>query len=624
MWRGVIAACGVLATWCAHATAQPQGSLGPPAPDTAMRAFAWASGFVRGAEPERVADEPVAVPGACIVLRIEGERVGFGVSFDPEHALRQAATQAAEAMTRAMPQGRDVVQEELRRKLIASATMSLELAGPLVPIRPETFAEVDAQVEPGLEGVAVRRGEGVVGAFPGWSMGAGMPPSRALQAAVCTAMGDPNLALPGTPTGEAGPAGREHGLTFYKFAVTHLAQTRAGGEPVFLYRGGRVVEPSQITRDSLRWMADSLAEHLIARLGEREAAPGASEPAAKEAGGFEPRRVKTVLGTYQPATGQGDDATVFERSLAAYALGVYARRVGVGSAQGTSAVAGAHQMLPSLRTDRAADELPWRDPAAAAMLFLAVREVAACEPGSSRLDPDGLAALDAAVASLCDDEGVWRADVPGGARGLGALALAARARDARDAGMDGAEGMRRRASAAVRAVFRETNPARLVSQMPWLGQAEVMLAGDQVPSAAMLRDMRDMCWTRQVPPDAGPDALDLAGGLSLAGAGSDRPTWHGLRPVCFLAAMLGDARLTDDKEVLPQTGRLLASLRYVRQLMVDESSAYNAVERDRALGGVRTATWEASQPIEASALALLTVEASQKALDAAACRLGRK
>jgi hypothetical protein len=84
--------------------------------------------------------------------------------------------------------------------------------------------------------------------------------------------------------------------------------------------------------------------------------------------------------------------------------------------------------------------------------------------------------------------------------------------------------------------------------------------------------------------------------------------------------MLADARVTSVAERPAEIGRLLAGLRYLRQLTADESVAWMAVDAQSLAGGVRAAPWDTSQPIDASAMTLLAVLRSAQALDALAGR----
>jgi hypothetical protein len=166
--------------------------------------------------------------------------------------------------------------------------------------------------------------------------------------------------------------------------------------------------------------------------------------------------------------------------------------------------------------------------------------------------------------------------------------------------------------------------------MPWLGSAELRLAelkGQRdVPAAVALRQMRKMMWEHQVGPmddsamESKGGGLDAVGGIVFSArvAGSPgRPTWNTARPLAFTATMLGDPRLTDTAERNLELARVLAGLRFLRQLEADDFTAWMYPNRSRSRGGVRIAQWDQRMPPDASAMSLLAVCETIKYLDRA-------
>src|SRR5207249_4098581 len=96
-----------------------------------------------------------------------------------------------------------------------------------------------------------------------------------------------------------------------------------------------------------------------------------------------------------------------------------------------------------------------------------------------------------------------------------------------------------------------------------------------------------------------------------------RATWNTARPLAFGATMLADQRLTGDKERGLELARVLAGLRFLRQLEADDATAWMYPNRSRALGGVRSAPWDQRMPPDASAMSLLAVCETMKYLDRA-------
>jgi hypothetical protein len=175
-----------------------------------------------------------------------------------------------------------------------------------------------------------------------------------------------------------------------------------------------------------------------------------------------------------------------------------------------------------------------------------------------------------------------------------------------------------RAERALRAIYRETRESDLVAQMPWLYFAEETLANgrDQIPAAPSLRNVRDMIIKHQLTDaDAGDEGLDLIGGIVYTRNGAALPTAQSARAIAFLCAAVADSRVTSTSESITQLSPALSGLRFLRQLTMDPASAHIAIAPTIAIGGVQSAAWDTSQPIEATAISLLAACEMLDALD---------
>jgi hypothetical protein len=176
------------------------------------------------------------------------------------------------------------------------------------------------------------------------------------------------------------------------------------------------------------------------------------------------------------------------------------------------------------------------------------------------------------------------------------------------------------ADSAVRWVLRDATAGDLVARMPWLGWAEVQLAalkGEKIAAATALREMRTLTWQHQVSA-TDPAASDVQGG---GGGGPDMiggivfdagakgatvlPTWQTARPLVFIAAMLPDTRLTKDDERLPEIARLVGTMRFLRQLQMDDGTMWMCQNRRKSFGGIRGSLWDQRMPADASAMTLM-------------------
>lgn len=529
-----------------------------------------------------VGDEP-GVPAAAVLLRGSGMILGRGSSTTPGACIREALTRAMRDAQRGLGVPEDARLQERMRALGARVTLSLELAHQLTPFQPETLADATLEISPGIEGVAVRLGTRLDVTFPSTMLLRRTSPGWAYRSLVGR-LGD-NAAGGLRPVQELA----DDGFVFYRFGVTHLAQRDADTPPVFLKRGGRIIPTGEVNTRTLREMGDGLAGYLDRLRTSEIIGVG-------------------LRGTYNPTNDDYEPALASARQLAlvSYALGRYARS-GWGE-RGRAALAEelSNELLLYLGDRHRVRPLAG-DATVAALVVLA----------------DGLGvgdAEDVRIRAMLDDAGATldialeRPDlVPPPIRGLVAHALAVRG--LRDG--ESLEGAR----AFVRMVFSETPPERLTGQMPWLGWAELALADGRVPAAVGLRQMRELVWTHQLQfADTASEAADLIGGIVFTRAKNPLPTWQTVRPLAFIATMLGDERLTEPAEVAKEISSLVRSLRFMRQLCVDESSGMLMPNPGRAMWGVRSALWDHRISPNACAMALLTVCESLESLDRIAKR----
>lgn len=623
----LVAVCGVPQGLEARqdAPGQPAAAAGPldpapPDPAASMALYRTVEAWVRD---WRVPMDPAGqrpLAAAAVTLRREGLVVGRGVSVSPDPAggagVLMLATKAAMDEARAkLPVERGTLEQEGLRAFAPSLTISVELAGQPVPIQPVEAQDLVAMVAPGLEGVAVRLGERMEAMFPERMLTAGMDASVAAGAAVSKASRDPLLSLE-----KPGDLRSKHGAVYYRFAVSHLAQTEAGGTPVFLHRGGRVVSMREMDAAGLRAWADQLAAHLI--------------PAAPPDQHFGP-----TPGTLDPLTGERDPEAADMRAAALVggALLRYSRSPAADPDEQRRALAAAEYVLTGL-CEKYEDGSEEVEPVAAALTQWAM-DLYRSDPAKSYPDsrlahveqfslaalwggyeeakagPDGKPATPRFIP-LQYGEDTWKGG-SGGAIAAGMTASAAEI--ARPEAFPDAPKV---AAGAVRKTFLATPAAQLVSQMPWLGWAELRLSptGD-VPAAAALREMRAMVWQNQLKREDLPaGSEDLAGGIMFTASKQPLPTWQSARPLAFVATMLGDPRLTSDAEVPGEVAKLLGSLRFLRQLTASEVEARMYVNPGTAVGGVRSSLFDQRMPPDATAMTLLTVCETLKSLDAIQAR----
>ncbi|MCL4743031.1 MAG: hypothetical protein KJZ54_12605 [Phycisphaerales bacterium] len=598
-WDNV--ACGVVAALCVavHGFTAVQAAgqgLREPTPAEAMRAFQRVEWWIAAWDaPERAAAErglerprpggegETPAAGACVTVRLGGAVLARESSLDSGgDGVARAASAAMGAVEERMSVVRDATWRDRMVALAPTLELTLELAGPLVPLTEAELASPSSMLSPGLHGVAVRVGESWRATFPAEMLASGAPFEIELSSLVARAVGDPQL-------GARSPAdlARTEGAAFYRFRTVHLAHPARGEPPVFLYRGAKLVERSSLGTGDLRALADRYADHLMARRW-------------RDAGRY------GMVGTLLPVAGRAEPpfAPPLQQGLVAFALAEYAGVAGPERAERARSFA--LSLLGDLSVVEPGEADPLRDAASVALLWAAAHRLDAGANGGAEVR-EFADALDAAMVGL-DGAGLG---APPSARD--AVVIWARAIRAGAGLADGAAVER-----DLRAVYAATDAASVVSLLPWLGWAELALhPSGEVPAAQALWVVRDLVWEHQLTDqDATADSLDLVGGVVFTRSEHPLPTWHTVRVLPFMATMLADGRLTETERVLPELSRLLASLRFVRQLTADEAACHLYADRERAAFGVRSAPWDQRMPPEATALALLTLTEAFRALDA--------
>lgn len=532
--------------------------------------------------------DPAGTTGACVTLRLGGRVLGRGTSVSDDgstvwRAARDAYVQAVESL----PVEDDALRTRRVEEMTPRITLDLQLAGALTPMLVEDDAGVATQVSPGIDGVAVRVGSRIDAVFPGAMLSTGTSSVDALRVAMS------RLNLPPRPLPELRKA---TGLTIYRFPVRHLAQPREQAPPEFLYRGSRTIALTEVTGVRLREAAAAIANHIVSH-----AWPGV-EPCG-------------MTGDYLPLTDRYEPviAPPLEQAACAFALARYATTPGITERDASKARRFAAEIIERLAIIAPDEEDPLATPLSAAMWLAAHHTLKHSEIAGGAPDDFVKKAQAAALSTVALEDAAlsWTDQAPTAGRSVIALALALASRDD--------DAIRPIATATTRSLFRDTDAARLVSEMPWLGWAELALhTGDvELPAAVALIEMRRTTDAFRISDsDLNSAGADLVGGIIFSRSRAPLPTWSTLRPLALLATMLGDPRLTKTEDVVLELSHLRPSLRYLLQLVIDDPLMHMYRDRDRSLGGVRPAVWEQSAALEPASMALLTLSEALRSMDA--------
>ncbi len=529
--------------------------------------------------------------GVCVILRRGGRVFGTGVDTTGDELMLRRAVGRAIGEVLGSPAVAALPPEEIARAGRAM-TLELEVAGPLVPLLGRTFAEIAQQLEPGLDGVALRRGDRV----------AMLPPARMratnttgrierLLPPLAVELGLNILTLP--------ELARRFDVSLYRFRTTHLAQAAPGDPPFSTLRGDVLVTDDQVTRAAIKDLALGIAEHLA----------GSMAPVEEPVG---------LMGTYLPAADRYEPliAPPPEQALAAWALARYSRVRGLDEEVAARMAGCSGRILDELGRVSQGE----RDPLTSSVTCATIVQ-AFLEHGFSREGDEAPPLFLQAAATVRD---AWKptgfVDVEEGlpvAPHAQALIVSAMSRllSVDHMGFDAAV-----VRQAIDAAWDSVPAHRRISLMPWIGWAEADFAAatGQPIAAGPLREMRDLLDASRLGMTARADGADLAGGFSLDPHRPWLATSQSLRPAVLLAWMIRQPAITPPDETQAALGRMLQTVRFVMQLAVRDSLVWSCPDPRRALGGIRTATWDWDQPVPAQALGLATATETLLSLDAVA------
>ena len=556
-----------------------------PAAGACLEAFQRVDSWIRAGFSVPSESQPIDPPGttaACVTVRLNGKVLGRSTVSSPEGTLvwaaaRGAALQAIESA----PTQRDATRDEQLRDIARRATLDIQFAGQLTPLMGESFVDAAQRLNPGVDGVAMRVGDRLALVFPGTMLSTNSTTAEALSA--CAGL----LELPPV---DLASLRKDHNAIVYSFRAQQLAQPLAGREPVFLFRGGRVITPTEVSLAQLTAFANGLANRMNALR-------------------FPGDRPLGLLGDYQPWNGKHQPivAPARDQALALYALGRYATSPAIDAANSARAARTFWTVFADFIKVDPSETNPLEDPVAAAFITLALRASPERPPGMPRPpttvnDPTVAALL--AVRGAFDPEKGWKESLRPSERAAIAFALADAARTKPDDAK-----RRARADAAVRSLFREATPGTLVAYMPWLLDAELALAGtSDIASLPALLEFRDLVWRHQLTlADAGPENADLIGGIVFTAGRNPLPTAQSARPMAALARMTFDTRFTPRDQVPAELARLMSSLRFLRQLAVDDALLHMMQDDQLSRWGIRNSPWDQTLTLDASAMALLTL-----------------
>lgn len=591
--RGVRATVGLVLAAALALPCRAEQAVEPlPDPGDVVAAYGTLRDWLTAFRLPRPDDDASRLPlrdatGVCVILRHSGRVVGVGADWSGGGLMvRRAAARAlgevlADPSVSSLP---DSVIQDIGRSL----TLELEVGGALVPLVGRTFDMVAAQLEPGLDGVAMRRGDDLALLFPA-QMRAANTAGRAerVLGPLAADLGLAPMTLPELL--------KRFPLSIYRFGATHLTQAAPDTPPFATVRGDTLVDDADVTRQALEDLAASLAARLA----------GSISPLDDPLG---------LMGTYRPVADRYDPliAPPLDQALGAWALARYGAH-----AQATDASNAAARILDEMRLVVAGEDEPLADAGVCAAVVYAALELEGALGGDGEREQFVAEAVACVSGAFVPKQGFARTGdgltVPPHTQALIAAAMARLL--VTGSQRVGPQEVRE----AIDATWESVPPHRQVALLPWLGWAEsdwAAATGRPNPAAERLRGIREYLDASRVGSADRPGPPDLAGGLVLSSGDRLAATAQTVRPASYLATMIRDPDLTRPDEAAVALGRHLKTMRFVMQLTVRDGSVWAYRNAPAARGGIRAATWDCDQPVGAQALGLITATETLTTLDA--------
>jgi hypothetical protein len=524
---------------------------------------------------EEKSTTPENISGICVVLRKNGNLLGYGEAFGENKSLLVEAATIAFAKAKKNPIIRKL-PENIQTFAFSSIGIEVGIATEYTPIPTKNLDKAAKQIRRGVDGIATRRGKIWDFRFPSHMR---LSPFRRTVnhlEGMCIKVGAPaaEVIAHQLPTQED--------ITIYTVRFVSAYQ-HARNEPIhMLYRGDELITLHHLQQTGLQRVAELLAWHVINSVWPLEDPVG-------------------ITGTYLPEFDRLDVvfAPTISQTMAAEALWKYAQLPSC--AHKEDAIVAYVRIMNDLAVVNE-HESPITGVAEQSFVVLA-------STGESLLSKEAVS-----IIHNCKEEIIAAAkEMTSGTlvpnkifdRGILSAAIAALAKQDRS--------LLPLAEKSVHVTFATTPQQHRASLIPWIIRASVTVAdlGGTV-DVASIQELRDISLSSQVIGDSIPDLL---GGFSLqtkSGAVTDA---RGIRMLPMLAYLLPVETFTPRAERSAALMSMLLAARFTTQLTTTQERAGRFANPTKATGGVRSSVWDATMKPEATAMALIGITEAIQAMN---------
>lgn len=563
-----------------------------PSSETAVTAWLAADRWVRDGQVPPSGSENAEIPlqgveAISMALRLDGRIVASGDAegLDADATRRATGRLLAELSAALASRWPDEMHDAVRRQ----ALLEIDLAGAPEPLLGATFGAAAASIDPGLDTLAVRRGDRWARAFPGRLLSSGLA-------------GDPAATLARLATETGLPRGadlrellRLDSVGLYRMPTTRLVQPRPGAMPEIAIRYDSATPSGPIGQGEIRRLASDLLGHLGRCLHPDRPVPSSSGEAPPSGLG--------LRGDLDPIAGRHEPFAAPPLAQAVALLA--ATRLAEADADlAPAAVDLAERLMDDLGVVDPIEANPLDSPEALAAVAIA----ATLRPSLADRSPDTEAFVAAAVDAV---EAATRPEtfdtLSPGRRAILAAAAATLAA-AGDAAADPADRLDD-AGRLLQRAWSTCDPTARVGLLPWFVWAASRLpdSGGLGEPLEAFRDRLGELQLESIPIVA----EDLVGGFDLEQGPRPRADARSVLPGLGLAMMLADGDLTPrsaDPKDLETLRDAIASQRralgFLRRSTATAASATRLPRAEHAPGGVRDAPWDPRQSTMVQAIAL--------------------
>lgn len=540
----------------------------------AQRAYtcvrSWLEAWDTAAEAKAL---PPAAWGACVELRFQGQLVGRGVAMASldgagrADVLAIATRGAMRGAARVLKLDVDALAKSRKTEVAPLFMVSIQLAHQPIPITPATPTDVDAELSPGVQGLALVCDGNINAQFPSELFAERRSASQAGPIIAASLFADAAIAL-----AEPGVLRARHRVTYLKFDVVHVAQSRVDGPALPLYRGSGLVDGTSMnSRAKLVVFIQAMRTHLELSL----------------------QRSQTFVDKEQKLDASTAALAALSCANARQATGI---RDGIGEGFLINALADATNI----------DKRAWEDLTTDALVtsaFVAAEKALESAPELG----DGarhVVACRRIRDALGDNPETRLSAIAGPQRALIVWACAHGILDA---------DLKKLIQPLAAKLLLDRPIAELPATLPWSGFALLDLpAGGETE----LRELRALIHKHQLTAeDIDASSLDTVGAIVFTRSKNPLPTWQTARATAFLARALRSPRITPIEDRSAHLARVLSALRFLRQLQVDESAGWMDAADKSQLGAIRLAPWEPRTSVEATAMTLIAACEALKSLD---------